>query len=69
MDNYILLLGLLLLFLIYYKSCERFENTNIKNTNIKNTNIKNTKNKECSRLSLNNSIYDYNVNIINRGAR
>jgi hypothetical protein len=64
MDNYILLLGLLLLFLIYYKSCERFENTNIKNTN-----IKNTKNKECSRLSLNNSIYDYNVNIINRGAR
>ena len=59
MDNYILLVGLLLLFLIYYKSCERFENTNIKNT----------KNKECSRLSLNNSIYDYNVNIINRGAR
>lgn len=55
MYNYILLLGLLIIFLMFYKSSENFENN--KNT------------KECSRLELNKAIYDYNVNIINRGAR
>jgi hypothetical protein len=59
MDNYILLLGLLLVFMIYYKSTENFENDKEDMT----------KNKECSRLSLSKAIYGYNVNMINRGAR
>jgi len=59
MDNYILLLGILLVFMIYYKSSETFENNEEGMT----------KNKECSRLSLSKAIYGYNVNMINRGAR
>lgn len=59
MDNNILLLGLLILFLIYYyNSKEKFENEKGME-----------KNKECSRVALNNAIYGYNVNMINRGAR
>lgn len=58
MDNYILLLGLLVLVYFLYKSNEKFENEK---------DMK--KNKECSRLSLNKAIYGYNVNMINRGAR
>lgn len=59
MDNNTILLGILILFLIYYyQTSEAFENAE---------NMK--KNKECSRLSVNNAIYGYRVNMINRGAR
>ena len=58
MDNYILLLGLLVILYFLYKSNEKFENEK---------DMK--KNKECSQLSLNKAIYGYRVNMINRGAR
>jgi uncharacterized membrane protein YjfL (UPF0719 family) len=58
MDNYILLLGALIILYFLYKSNEKFENEK---------DMK--KNKECSRLALNKAIYGYQVNMINRGAR
>jgi hypothetical protein len=57
MDNYILLIGLLVIVYFLYKSNESFENEKME------------KNKECSRLALNKALYSYNVNMINRGAR
>lgn len=62
MDNNNLIVGLFLAFIVYYffiRNSESFENEE-KGMN---------KNKECSRLSLNKSIYGYRVNMINRGAR
>jgi hypothetical protein len=61
MDN-TLIIGLFLAFIVYYffiREQESFENENKGMT----------KNKECSRLSLNQGIYGYRVNMINRGAR
>jgi hypothetical protein len=58
MDNYILLLGLVAVLYVLYKSTETFENEK-----------EMQKNKECSTLALNKGIYGYNVNMINRGSR
>jgi hypothetical protein len=57
MDNYILLLGLVVVLYLLYQSNETFENEKMQ------------KNKECSTVALNKAIYGYNVNTINRGAR
>jgi hypothetical protein len=58
MDNYILLLGLVMVLYLLYKSNETFENEN-----------KMQKTRECSRVAVNDAIYGYNVNTINRGSR
>ena len=58
MDNYILLLGLVMVLYLLYKSNETFENEN-----------KMQKTRECSRVAVNDAIYGYNVNTINGGSR
>ncbi len=56
MDSNYLLLGVVILFLIFYfQSKENFENED--------------KSRECSKGSINKAIYGYQVNMINRGAR
>lgn len=57
-NNYILLIGLLVIVYFLFKSNEQFENEK-----------KMERNRECSRLELNKAIYGYNVNSINRGVR
>jgi len=54
MGTYILLLIALFLFFVYYTSMETYTNE---------------KNKECSTAAINDAVYNYRVNELNKGAR